>query len=150
MGYGPICNENPGHSDAVVHGPHSAHLVSEALLELQTHLTRLPRHHDLCQPLPLLQHLAHNCWLNWWGWGTRKGWPVPPASILQAAPCHFRETFTMWSLVYPSYLFIYIFFGRTTQHVGSWFPDQGSNPCPVQWKCRVLTTGPPGKSPSEA
>ena len=26
------------------------------------------------------------------------------------------------------------------------FPDQGSNPCPLQWKCRVLTTGPPGKS----
>ena len=25
-------------------------------------------------------------------------------------------------------------------------PDQGSNPCPLQWKHRVLTTGPPGKS----
>ena len=33
-----------------------------------------------------------------------------------------------------------------TQHVGSEFPDQGSNPPPLQWKCRVLTTGPPGKS----
>ena len=25
-------------------------------------------------------------------------------------------------------------------------PNQGLNPCPLQWKCRVLTTGPPGKS----
>ena len=26
------------------------------------------------------------------------------------------------------------------------FPDQGSNPGPLHWECRVLTTGPPGKS----
>ena len=26
------------------------------------------------------------------------------------------------------------------------FPNQRSNPCPGQWKRRVLTTGPPGKS----
>ena len=26
------------------------------------------------------------------------------------------------------------------------FPNQGSDPCPMQWKCRVSTTGPPGKS----
>ena len=25
--------------------------------------------------------------------------------------------------------------------MGSQFPDQGSNPCPLQWKHRVLTTG---------
>ena len=25
-------------------------------------------------------------------------------------------------------------------------PNQGSNPCPLQWKCGVLTTGPPRKS----
>ena len=24
------------------------------------------------------------------------------------------------------------------------FPNQGSNPCPLYWECRVLTTGPPG------
>ena len=29
---------------------------------------------------------------------------------------------------------------------GSWFPDQGSSPDLLQWKCRVLTTGAPGKS----
>ena len=26
------------------------------------------------------------------------------------------------------------------------FPDQGSNPGPLNWECRVLATGPPGKS----
>ena len=30
--------------------------------------------------------------------------------------------------------------------VGSWFPDQGSDRSPLQWKCGVLTTGPPGTS----
>ena len=28
------------------------------------------------------------------------------------------------------------------------FSDQGSNLRPLQWKCRVLTSGPPGKSPA--
>ena len=32
------------------------------------------------------------------------------------------------------------------RHAGSYFPDQGSNLCPLQWKSGVLTTGPPGKS----
>ena len=41
-------------------------------------------------------------------------------------------------------LSIYLFF---TAPRGMWnFPDQGSSPCPLQWKRRVLTTGPPGKS----
>ena len=33
-----------------------------------------------------------------------------------------------------------------TQHVGSLLPDQASNPCPLHWKRRVLSTGQPGKS----
>ena len=32
-------------------------------------------------------------------------------------------------------------------YVGFWFPDHGWNPGPLQWKCGVLITGPPGKSP---
>ena len=28
------------------------------------------------------------------------------------------------------------------------FPNQGWNPCPLQWKHRILTTAPPGKSPA--
>ena len=31
-------------------------------------------------------------------------------------------------------------------HLGFSFPNQGWNPCPLQRKHRVLTTGPPGKS----
>ena len=36
--------------------------------------------------------------------------------------------------------------GQARRHVGSQSPDQGSNLSPLQGKCRVLTTGPPGKS----
>ena len=32
-------------------------------------------------------------------------------------------------------------------HMGSLFLDQRLTPSPLQWKCRVLTTGRPGKSP---
>ena len=31
-------------------------------------------------------------------------------------------------------------------HVGSSFPNQGLNACHLQWKCGVLTSGPPEKS----
>ena len=55
----------------------------------------------------------------------------------------------------PQIVFIFIFYfifnfsflGRAAQCAGSYFPDQGSNPCSLQWKCGVLTTGLPGKSP---
>ena len=40
-------------------------------------------------------------------------------------------------------VFIYLFFGCTERHVGSWFPKQGSNLYLLHWKCRVLTAGPP-------
>ena len=65
------------------------------------------------------------------------------------------------------YLFIYLFFGcarselwhamRSSTFVtarellvevcGIWFPDQESNLGPLNWELRLLTTGPPGKSP---
>ena len=41
---------------------------------------------------------------------------------------------------------VFFFLATATRHVGSQFPDQGLNLCPLQWKCGVLTTGPPGKS----
>ena len=37
--------------------------------------------------------------------------------------------------------------GYTAEHVGSEFPNQGSNPRPLRWKHGVLTTGSPGKPP---
>ena len=48
-----------------------------------------------------------------------------------------------WQTVRP---FFFFFFGHVARHVGSYFPDQGLNPRPWQWKIRVLPTGPPGNS----
>ena len=42
-------------------------------------------------------------------------------------------------------MYLNIFLGPI-QHVGSYFPNQGSNPSPLHWKHGVLTIGPPGKS----
>ena len=42
----------------------------------------------------------------------------------------------------------YIYWLHCVWHVGPELPDQGSNPCPPQWKCTVLTIGPPGNSQS--
>ena len=39
------------------------------------------------------------------------------------------------------------FFGCTMRRVGSSFPYQGLNLCPLHWERRVLTTGRPGISP---
>ena len=36
--------------------------------------------------------------------------------------------------------------GGGVHHVESYFPDEGSNLYPLQWKHRGLTTGPPAKS----
>ena len=36
------------------------------------------------------------------------------------------------------------FFGCAPQPIGSQFPTQGSNPCPLHWKHRALKTGLPG------
>ena len=38
------------------------------------------------------------------------------------------------------------FLTTTTRHVGSYFPDQRSNLCPLHGTCKVLTTELPGKS----
>ena len=38
--------------------------------------------------------------------------------------------------------------GCALQHVKSWFPNQGSNLCPLQWKPGVLNTGMLWNSPS--
>ena len=35
---------------------------------------------------------------------------------------------------------LFLIFGCVTWHVGSYFPDQGSYPCPLQWTLRVSTT----------
>lgn len=35
-----------------------------------------------------------------------------------------------------------VLFGCTLQHLESYFPEKGSNPCPLWWKLEVLTIGP--------
>ena len=42
--------------------------------------------------------------------------------------------------------FFFLFFFFFLWYVGYWFMDQEWNPCPLQWKCGILITGPPGKS----
>ena len=44
-----------------------------------------------------------------------------------------------------NYFLIFIF-GHAMHHNTSYFPDQGSNLCPLYWEHGVLTTGLPGKS----
>ena len=46
----------------------------------------------------------------------------------------------------PGYLYFFLFGFDTTQHVGSYFPNQDSNRCPLHWKHSVLTTGQIGDS----
>ena len=47
---------------------------------------------------------------------------------------------------HPLWVPLFYFFGHVTQHLGSWFSDQGSNPHPLHGKQGVATTGPSGKS----
>ena len=44
------------------------------------------------------------------------------------------------------FFYFFIYFLATSRSTWALSSDQGSNPCPLQWKCGVLTTGPPGKS----
>ena len=43
-------------------------------------------------------------------------------------------------------IFFFLATLRSSQDLS--FPDQGSNPCPLQWQRSVLTSGPAGKSHS--
>ena len=52
--------------------------------------------------------------------------------------CTADSFFTIWAI--REALHIYIYFGHRGQLAGSWFPDQGLKPCPLQWKQRVLIT----------
>ena len=54
------------------------------------------------------------------------------------------------SAITPGYCYLFLVFFFLAVPWGLWdlsSPDQGLNPCPQQWKCAVLTTGPPGNSP---
>ena len=71
--------------------------------------------------------------------------PVCPA-VKQCLQSHDHCAFRRMVLFY-SFFFLRLIclFGHTAQLVVSYFPDQGSNLCPLQWKLSILTTGPPGR-----
>ena len=48
-------------------------------------------------------------------------------------------------LSFSGLVFFFFFFGLTLKYVGSQCPDQGLNPCPLQWKHRAPITGSPEK-----
>ena len=90
---------------------------------------------SLCQgPISKCTHILRN-----WGFGLEHtnfgGDTIQPTAV----PHPYLLTLTTWVHLRP------LFFLATS--CGMWnFPNQGSNLCPLQWKWRVLTTGPPGKS----
>ena len=64
---------------------------------------------------------------------------------VSSAPFVFIYDFLFFIFIdLPSSFFF--FFALLHGLQGSKFPDQGSNPCPQQWKHRILNTGPPGNS----
>ena len=95
-------------------------------------LAHMNKHSKIHKPQHfLLLHLfAHQSYLP--GQGQRQSNPV------------FLQTHSIGKHIHNSTA---LFWLSIKQHEGSQFPDQGSNLCPLQWKHRVLTTGPPGKSP---
>ena len=63
--------------------------------------------------------------------------------------CYILNIFIYSHLLFYLFIllyFIFLFLGCSLQLVRFQFPDQGSNLGPLQWKCRVLTAGPPGDS----
>ena len=102
--------------------------------------------HQLC--LLTLSHDASifNLFLLWaqnqqglFFWESYKFWHLTRRDFI------FASAGTRGILV-PFNQFFFFFFDHTSWHVGSWFPNWGSNLRPLQWKHGVLTTGPPGKS----
>ena len=95
----------------------------------------------------------------WWPaiWiGPRRGSMLPRKVCVSAPHKNVKQHFTKWGARMPLGIertwertdgSIQVFFGHTARHVWSYFSDQGSNPCPLQWKCRVLITVPPGGGP---
>ena len=79
--------------------------------------------------------------------------PSTPSPLMMPLHCFlllfFQETPLLF-IFFSVELFILCYFnlgGLTVWHMGSQSPNQGSNLCPLHWKCTVLTTAPQG-SPS--
>ena len=89
------------------------------------------------------------CWQSYALSDSSKGEPFLASSSIWCLPAIPGVPWLVGAIspvTWPSFLF----FVATPWHVGSWFPDQGSNSHPLQWQhweCGAFTTGPPG-SPS--
>ena len=81
-------------------------------------------------------------------------WPFPPPALVSPLAMALRSHTSPQT---PSLYLILDLNSSTADQFGDsfyWghhmacgiFPNQGLNPCPMQWKCIILTTRPPGKS----
>ena len=73
-------------------------------------------------------------------------YPLDPCPLLHQSESFMAPLLAVLSGPHhPLWVPLFYFFGCVT-HLGSWFPDQGSNPHPLHGKHRVTTIGPSGKS----
>ena len=75
---------------------------------------------------------------------TQPGSPAKTYGLLRLYT-HYIYIYNIYIYIFYIYIYIFFFF-CPAQQVGSESPDQGLNPCPLQWKSRILTMGQPGKS----
>ena len=73
-------------------------------------------------------------------------WDLPRPGIEPVSPALAGRFSTTAPPGKPRFSLFFKIFWLHHSHAGSYFPDQGWNPCPLQWKHGFLTTGPPGKS----
>ena len=83
--------------------------------------------------LSLSHKSVGSLWFGWWSLGLAGSVRMDPG-------------FWLGSSFFFMSLSLSFFFSLALWHVGFLFPDQGSNPCLLQWRDEVLTTGLPGKS----
>ena len=98
----------------------------------------------LCVWFFTISHVNEIIWLCFCVW-LMLAWCPPGSSMLWQ-----MAGFPSWWLNNISCVCVsddpFLLFGRTEWHVASYFPDQGSNPCPLQWKHGLPTTELPGKA----
>ena len=71
---------------------------------------------------------------------------VQPRSLTCESVVLAPVSFMVSSSFKTSLLWFFFFFFDWLWLAESQDPNQGLNPCPLQWKCGVLTTGPPGNA----
>ena len=78
--------------------------------------------------------------------GPREWWDFQ-AALLQRDLWHEAVPFYRWQTEAPKEIVIFFFFLAALYDMWEFSSSARElNPCPLQWKHRILTTGPPGKS----